>query len=359
MKDKIISISFVSFLIIFMVLNIFNNDKIISTYERRKLQQFPDISIKNILNKNFMEDFDSYTLDQFVYRDFFRNIKANFNYKILLKLDNNGIYIKDNYVYKTEYPTNKKSIDNFVLKINNIISELNENNEVYYSIIPDKNYYLNEKLFLNIDYNYLYNTVISNIHSSNFIDLRESLTINDYFKTDTHWKQNRLSKVISKLEEKMSLNINNNYTSKTINDFYGVYYGQSALNLESENLEYLTNNIIENCFVYYYDDKSNNKVYTLNKTDSLDKYDIFLDGASSYIEIYNPNNNSDKELIIFRDSFGSSLTPLLINSYSKIILIDLRYISSSIYSQLVDFNNQDVLFIFSTLIVNNSGTLKD
>ena len=85
---------------------------------------------------------------------------------------------------------------------------------------------------------------------------------------------------------------------------------------------------------------------------------MYLDGASSFIEIYNDNSNSDKELIMFRDSFASSLTPLLTKYYKKVTLIDTRYINSSNYLNLVEFNNQDILFIYSTLIVNNSGTLK-
>jgi hypothetical protein len=99
-------------------------------------------------------------------------------------------------------------------------------------------------------------------------------------------------------------------------------------------------------------------VYPINKLKNLDKYDIFLGGASSFIEITNPSNKSKRELVIFRDSFGSSLAPLLIEAYSKITLIDTRYISSDFYLDMIDFKNQDVLFLYSTLIVNNSSTLK-
>ena len=70
----------------------------------------------------------------------------------------------------------------------------------------------------------------------------------------------------------------------------------------------LTNDIINSSKVYYLEDNKSNDVYTLDKVNSLDKYDIFLNGASSYIEITNPNSNNTKELVIFRDSFSSSLT---------------------------------------------------
>ena len=45
--------------------------------------------------------------------------------------------------------------------------------------------------------------------------------------------------------------------------------------------------------------------------------------------------DTEKELVIFRDSFGSSISPLLINYYSKITIIDNRYISSNNYLNLI------------------------
>ena len=67
----------------------------------------------------------------------------------------------------------------------------------------------------------------------------------------------------------------------------------------------------------------------------------------------------EKELIIFRDSFGSSLAPLLTTEYSKITLVDLRYIASPLLRNVVDFKaGQDVLIIYSTEILNNGSILK-
>ena len=67
---------------------------------------------------------------------------------------------------------------------------------------------------------------------------------------------------------------------------------------------------------------------------------------------------TEKELIIFRDSYGSSLAPLLIPYYSKITLIDLRYINYDIVANLTDFEHKDVLFIYSAQVINNSNLLK-
>ena len=91
---------------------------------------------------------------------------------------------------------------------------------------------------------------------------------------------------------------------------------------------------------------------------NLDSYDVFLSGASSFIEIKNNNLQDNSSLIIFRDSFASSLIPLLLPYYNEVIVIDLRYIDYSIVKEKIDLNNSDILFLYSTLIINSSDILK-
>ena len=353
MKNKIITYLFIIYIFIFSILGIIIKDKEISATERRKLSTLT----KYTLNSEYVTKLDKYLLDHFPIREQFRSIKANFNYKILNKLDNNNIYLSNNYIFKSEYPTNKQSISNFINKINKFKNNLNENNNTYIMIIPDKNYYLNTKNFLHIDYDYIYQE-IDKLNIST-IDIRNIMNINDYYETDTHWRQENLNKVIKEMDRVMNLNYQNiNYQQNIYNNFYGVYYGESAINRNPEQLIYLTNNNINNIRVNYLENKNLNKIYSLDKLNSLDSYEVYLDGASSFIEIYNDNSISNKELVIFRDSFASSITPLLTNYYQKITLIDNRYIDSKNYLNLIEFNDQDILFMYSTLIVNNSSTLK-
>ena len=96
----------------------------------------------------------------------------------------------------------------------------------------------------------------------------------------------------------------------------------------------------------------------MNKINSLDKYDIYLSGGVSLLEITNQEASTEKELIVFRDSYGSSIVPLLVPSYKKITVVDTRYISPKLLKNYIEFSDQDVLFIYSTLLINSSGTLK-
>ena len=78
----------------------------------------------------------------------------------------------------------------------------------------------------------------------------------------------------------------------------------------------------------------------------------------SLLTIENPLAETDRELVIFRDSFGSSIAPLLVPGYAKVTLADIRYLPSSQIGKFITFTDQDVLFLYSAPVLNNSDTLK-
>lgn len=354
MKNKVLVISFLSIIYGFFLLNVFISDLDISKSERRKLQEFPTVSINNILNKNFMNEFDDYSVDQFVFRDLFRNIKASYSFNVLGMLDNNGYFEKDSVLYNNLYPLNKKSIDSFIKKIKILNDNFDLSNNVYISVIPDKNYYLDDSKYLRIDYDYLYERVKTIPYR--FIDLRKVLSIDDYYRTDTHWRQERLENVVFTINKSMGNDTTFNYKENKYSPFYGVYYGQAAINIEPDELIYLTNDDLDKVIVE--DLEGNNKLYDIDALEGMDSYDVFVGGATPFVKIINPNSNTDKELILFRDSFGSSVAPLLVENYKSITLVDMRYMNMSLLKEKVEFKNKDILILYSTLIVNDSSTLK-
>ena len=99
-------------------------------------------------------------------------------------------------------------------------------------------------------------------------------------------------------------------------------------------------------------------VYDMTCLRNRDQYDVFLSGARSLLTIENPNAKTDKELIVFRDSFGSSMVPLLVADYKTVTVVDIRYLNPAMLGRYIAFNGQDVLFLYSTLVLNNSSTIK-
>ena len=44
--------------------------------------------------------------------------------------------------------------------------------------------------------------------------------------------------------------------------------------------------------------------------------------------------------------------------YKTVTVVDTRYIAADYVSNFVDFHGQDILMVYSTLIINSSNTLK-
>ncbi len=353
MKNKIITISFIIILFGMFFINLIVKDTDISITERRKLAKFPEVSIDNILNGKWTKEFENYTQDQFVGRDLFKNVKSFWSINIFRQKDNNKMFEKDSALYKMEYPLSENNVRKNAEKIKNVYDKYLTGKKVYFSIIPEKNYYLNDEHLL-IDYNKIEGIMKDNLESFEYINILDELKLEDYYKTDIHWRQENILKVADKISTSMGEKIVSDidYEKENVGKFYGTYYGQIASNVNPDDIFILTNDTIKNSSTYNFETQKEGEVYDRKETN--DKYDIYVSGATPLIKITNQNAKENKELLLFRDSFGSSLAPLLVENYKTITLIDLRYISSEILDRFIEFENQDVLFLYSSLILNQN-----
>ena len=330
--------------------------KQISEAERRPLAQKPAFSEK------FQTEFERYSLDQFPLRDSFRTLKSLFHTGVLGQKDNNGIYLTAGTAVKQEYPLNRDSVNHAIGRFQRIYEKYLAESQCFYAIIPDKGYYLGkESGHLTMDYDALYAQVAAGLPWAKEIDLRPALTGQDYYRTDTHWRQENLLPAATVLCEGLGVTqprVEDFVKTPLERPFYGVYYGQAALPMEPDRLYLMENDTLSQCAVFDYETGKTGSVYDMTKLDSRDFYDVYLSGARALLTIENPNAGTDRELIMFRDSFGSSVAPLLLTDYAKVTLVDIRYIQTDLLGQLLDFHGQDVLFLYSTLVLNNSTALK-
>ncbi len=362
-KNIALTLLFCGFIGIFLIAGLLIPDEDISKSERRKLAKAPALSPQSISSGEFMSGFDTYSVDQFPARDSFRRLKAITSFYILGQKDNNGIFIQNGQASRLEYPLNQESADYAVGRIENICNLYlkDKNVNAYLCIIPDKNRYIAaENGYPSLDYDSFSAQISSALSDcAESIEISDLLEADDYFSTDIHWRQERIIDVAQRLAEKMDVPFGENFEEVTLDiPFWGVYAGQSALPIPADDIKYITNPAIESSTAFDYESNSEIPIYSMELAYGRDPYEMYLCGSKSLITIENPNALSDKELIIFRDSFGSTLAPLLINSYKKITLIDIRYLQSAFVGRFVEFDEQDVLFLYSVPVLNNSSTMK-
>lgn len=334
-----------------------------STAERRALTQKPALTLGSLLDGSFMARFETAAQDQFPFREGFRTLKAAASYGLFRQGDNNGIYLSQGHAAKLEYPYQESAGDRAVKLFRTVYETYfaGKGGKAVFAVVPDKGYYLAfPGGYPAMDYDALF-AKMKDQDWAEYVDLTDCLTADSYYKTDTHWRQEALLPAAEKLAQALGSAVpaGERYTPVALETpFYGVYRGQAALPLKADTLVMMTSPVLEACTVTNYETGKTGTVYDLTKLDSRDLYDVYLSGAVSLLEIINPAGPEEKTLVIFRDSFGSSLAPLLAEGYGRVILVDLRYMPGSMLQDYVDVSGADVLFLYSTLVLNNSTLLR-
>lgn len=334
----------------------------ISLSERRPLQQFPSFRMETVKDGSFMKKFDQYSVDQFPFRETFRRLHAVTVKKIFRQTDMEGLYYEDNHLIAKEYPLHVNSLQHATTVFQNIyqnyLKDISGN--IYLSIIPDKSYFLQkDRSYLTMDYDKLIQTMVDTNPQFHYIEIASLLQLEDYYTTDPHWKQESLLPVAEKLSKEMGHTPDTNFIEHSSKEpYFGTYAGQYAASIAADHIHYLTNDTLKNLRVYDHQNKKEIPLYDFERLTKRDPYEFFLSGPLSYITIENPNADSSKELIVFRDSFASPLAPLLVSGYQKITLLDIRYLPSRSLKNHINFQDQDVLFLYSTSVLNHSETLK-
>jgi len=340
------------------VLNLFTEAPFILESERRVPDRMPTLSPQTLTSGDFMDGFEPFAADHFPFREQFRTLRAITVFGPLLQTDKDGVYL-DAHGIGSFAAIDTASIEQAADRIQVVADGLDGLN-IFFAFIPDKSIYAGRTLpgFDPVAAERILRERLPD--SFTFIPLVDAMSADSFYRTDLHWDQVQIEGVVEALRAAMDLEVDwGQFTRELAGDFLGVYAGQLALPVRPEPLYILTN---PNVTAFYLNMGSREleagPVYDLDRFLGIDPYDIFLSGAQPLVVLENPNATSDRHLYLFRDSFSSSLAPILASAYARITLIDFRFLDLRTLHQLVEFRpGSDALFLYSSGILNNSDML--
>lgn len=273
-----------------------------------------------------------------------------------------GIYVCKGYAAAADAAWDEKSLDFAVKRLNRALETFfPDSGAVYLAVVPDK------AEFTEPPEGYLpagaaetaaYLAARLPVQT---VDLAPLLSLEDYYRTDPHWRQECLRPVAEALLTAMGVPVPDT-SEETLGalagEFHGSYWDKAPEALMPDTLAYITSPALESCTVYDYETDSAGTVYDAAAAQNA-PYDLFLSGSKSLLRIDNPAAGNDRALVVFRDSFGSSLIPLLAESYRTVYAVDIRYIATETLARVMDFPAEaDVLLLYSVTVLQNSITLK-
>lgn len=353
---------FMCFLIVPSILSLAKGQRDFSVRENRALTVRPSLSMSDILDGCFQEDYENYLNDQFMFRDALVSAKT-YAYKCIGMKDINGIYLgKDNYLIEKYLPTDfdeslyQGNIDSLTTFLND---STNSYDRVSCVIIPSKSSVLSNKL---PNYAKTYNTdfisksIRDGLNSNvSFLDLQDVLVSHNleyiYYKTDHHWTSLGALYAYNEIrlmQGKDKISVDKYNKQVVTKSFLGS--DCDKLQIESGKDEITTYTLNDKSVIVDYngDEETTNSIFVKNFLNEKDKYAYFLGGNYKKINI-KTNVKNNKKLFVIKDSFCNSIVPYLINDYEEIVLVDLRYCDESVYNILESENGiTDIMVMYNT-----------
>lgn len=341
-----------------------------SENENRYLAAFPELNFKSYKNESFMNGFDKWISDRFFGREDWIVLK-NKTDSALGKTETNGVFIENGMMMQiwrdydeSMYQRNLKAINDFVEKHPEIpayfmlvpnAQEVYKNNVPKYAEIGD------QKEYIDRFYSELKGFEGTIDAFSALMNRRNSYI---YYRTDHHWTSYGAFVAYEAASQILGYN-SRKYDDFTIEHANSEFRGT----LFSKTLEFeITPDVID----YYtltegepevkvsvfknYDTETNQVIY--DEYDSMyfrsflqvkDKYSSFLGQNSPIVTVENKNAKNDKSILLIKDSYAHSFVPFLSKEYTKVTMIDLRYINTDfqIMARLEDYDQ--LLFLYNVI----------
>lgn len=347
---------FLAFIGAFFILNLVLPDRQFSEQENRYLQMRPEFSFKSLFSGDYTSKFETYTTDQFTFRDEWITLKAA-SELALGKQENNDVHLCENGTLIEDFKRPENSVlDSNMSALNTLVG--NTDAKVYFALIPDKSDLYSSLLPKNvpndsekevIDYCY------GQSNATN-VDMYSALSVHKdeyiFYRTDHHWTSLGAYYGLSALAESMGLPCPalDSYTDRHVvsEEFYGTTWSSSGFSwVDPDTMETFVN-APEGLKVTSYPQGSpvEGKLYDFSFLEKKDKYSMFM-GGNCPMHVIETGNEDKPSLLILRDSYMDSLIPFLLDDFSEIHVLDLRYYRASLKAYIEQNNFDNVLVCYS------------
>lgn len=356
--NKWFSIVFCVVLIGALFVNLLVPPVTFSENENRTLAQLPQADIESIASGKFMEDFESYSSDQFAGRDFWVSVKANLE-KLSGKKENNGVYFaEDGYLIEKLDALNESVLNaNFdAIKKADSLGKY----QISFMMIPTAFEILQDKLpsgayapvqrkALDMAQQAFEGTGVNFIDPSPLLQQHKDEYI--YYRTDHHQTPDGSYLSYRSWCESMGVTPmeQDAFTRQTLTEeFLGTTWSKATLfNAQPDTISaYIPKQDYSYHLNFLDTGTEMDGLYATDHLNTKDKYSVFLDGNHAMMTIHSSVGNG-KTLAVFKDSYAHSILPFLANHYETIHVIDLRYYNMDPLAYLDQNGITDVLILYN------------
>ncbi len=328
---------------------------------RDKSVSKPKMTIKNVLNGEYMEEYETYSSERFAGKDLSRSLNHSIQ-TLLGKRQSDGVYKgKDGFLAEEIAAMDEESVDKSIQAIKEFDNTY-YNIPVYFMLVPNA---------ANVQSDRLPASAVIRNQKEQFQKIKENLgeeihwvevqdTFTDhkkeelYYHTDEHWTSLGAYYGYEALAQTMALDTSKAPEMKTYvvnNDFSGSLAKKSGYERGSEEsisvyMPKKQKNAVKTVVSYDNSKKKTATLYDVSKLEKKDKYNLFLGGDHGIVNIKTTAETTDR-LLILKDSYANCLIPFLTPYYREIVVIDPAHYSGNLQEVMQNTKFASILFLYN------------
>lgn len=371
MADRITVLLSLFCILGFMILLPVLPKKEFSENENRYLSAFPQLTFKSVKDGSFMEDVETYLSDHFPMRDFWIGLRGETERSIGKAEISNVILAEDDYlIEKYSEPVGTERVITSLQRFEKNMADKSPDCNVQVMLVPTAVSIYEDRLPQGaVEYRQI-DTIEEIVSKTTLpsIDVYDTLFAHRddgqlFYRADHHWttlgayyayqEYCGAAGFVPQSLEGMEAQV-------VTEEFQGTYY--SKVNLWSAPKDSITiyTNPEDQLTVHYMDtEETTDSLYNLDYVQEKDKYSLFLDNLHSLIEITNDTAETDRQLLLVKDSYANSMVPFLVKHFSKIYVVDTRYYKSGPSGLTVEYPEiTDVLILYNLSTMDTDTGIK-
>ena len=343
-------------------------DREYSANENRYLTGRPALSLSSLTSGKFMEDTEAYLSDQFVGRDFLVRTRASID-RFVGKREVNGVYIgKDHFLFEKPSVWDDERMTRTLNTIN-LVTAKSGDIRSYMALAPNatellKNYLPTGAPVTNQTRQIA--AVYENLHHVQCVDLVTPLkAVSDptllYYRTDHHWTATAAEVAFREIATAMGL-VPDAVSYKTMpvtNSFQGTMASTSGIFKASDTISItVPEKEQKGVGTYVNEDKKTSTLFDASKLKEKSQYDVFFGGNFAEVRI-DTGADSDRVLLVLKDSYANCVIPMLTPYFKTIVLVDPRYYNDNLPDTIAKEGVTDLLWLYNVNTFLNDTSIAD
>ncbi len=368
-KLKVNVIIFFALLVLLPIITIILPKREFSENENRYLETFPKPSVTTITDKSFMNDFESFFSDHFLFREGWIQLKNGIEL-LTNKKDINNVYITNDRLIEHQSIKDQKLAEENINAINAFVKKYHIPS--YLMVVPTAEAIYSDSLPINaphLDQKAIIDEIYAKAEKSiGCIDIFTPLLSYKkqyiYYNTDHHWTSLGAYHGYFSSASQLGfspLELGKFHVQHASHDFQGTLYSKTLYeNVKKDMIDLYTLSAEESDVTVTV--KSGKKeteydsIFFRDYLNKKDKYCVYMGQNEPCITV-KTNVSNGKKLLLVKDSYAHSMMQFYIHHYSEITMIDLRYFTS--LDQYITIDDYDqILFVYNFASMTGDSNIK-